>query len=115
MSLPHLSSGQRTSLLSASDTPDGAPTRALLKEGQLEVMRLVLAAGQRLPPHAVPGQVTIQCLAGEAVIGVGSELRHETLVQGDFLYLGGGVEHDVRAASDSVLLVTIVLPVRAGA
>ena len=39
-----------------------AKTSALFKSADLEVTRLVLLAGKSLPPHKVPGEITIQCI-----------------------------------------------------
>ena len=44
---------------------------ALFKTEELEVIRLVLAAGKSLPPHKVPGEITIQCLEGRIGSGRG--------------------------------------------
>lgn len=107
MSLPHLSSGQTASVLPLGTDLAQRPSSALFKAPHLEVARLVMLAGKRLPQHAVPGPVTIQCLEGEIEVTLGSvaqRLRH-----GDLLYLAGGEPHDVAALSDASLLLTIVL------
>jgi quercetin dioxygenase-like cupin family protein len=108
MSLPHLSSGQTASVLPLGAHLAHTPTAALLKAPHLEVARLVLLAGKRMPPHAVPGPSTIQCLEGEVEIGLeGGDSRR--LRPGDLIYLAGNARHDVVAMSDASLLLTIVL------
>lgn len=107
MSLPHLSSGQTTTLLPLGTNLKTTPTAALFKEPHLEVARLVLLAGKHLPPHAVPGPMTLQCLEGEVEVTLDNGPRR--LRQGDLLYLAGNARHDVKAVSDASLLLTIVL------
>lgn len=82
-------------------------TSALFKSEDLEVFRLVLPAGRRLPPHQVPGEVTIQCVEGALDI----ELDGSTtaLQAGEMLLLAGGARHGVHATADSSALVTIAL------
>src|SRR5690348_4952138 len=43
---------------------DEARTATLVKTDELEVVRLVLAAGKEIPAHQVPGEITVQCLEG---------------------------------------------------
>ena len=107
MSLPHLSSGQTASVLPLGAHLAQTPSSALFKAPHLEVARLVLLEGKRLPPHAVPGPVTIQCLEGEVEVALGG--GSQRLRAGDLLYLAGNEKHDVAAVSDASLLLTIVL------
>ncbi len=82
-------------------------TSALFKSEQLELMRVVLPAGGKLPPHAVAGEITVQCIEGAAELTLDDGAV--TLRAGQLLYLPGGCRHGVRALADSSLLVTIVL------
>jgi len=85
----------------------GAKSSALFKSQQLEVMRLVLAAGKSLPPHRVDGEITVLCLEGR--VNFEADGRCSPLAAGEMLYLHGGVMHSLRALDDSSLLVTVVL------
>jgi quercetin dioxygenase-like cupin family protein len=80
---------------------------ALFKSADLEVMRLVLISGSSLPPHSVPGEITVQCIEGS--IDVTAEGRSHVLQAGQLLYLAGGVTHGVTALLDSSALVTVAL------
>ena len=82
-------------------------TSALFKSSDLEVMRLVLLAGRSLPPHRVPGEITIQCLEG--VLDVTAEGGSHVLRAGQLLYLPGQVLHGVTALEDASALVTVAL------
>lgn len=82
-------------------------THSLLKTGKLQLMRLVLAAGQSVPEHQVPGEITIQCLEGEAVVSTPGLSR--SLGAGELMVLPGGEPHALKAITDASLLVTILL------
>jgi quercetin dioxygenase-like cupin family protein len=107
MAILHAAPGQAINV-----TPFGAElinqkTIALFKSEQLEVMRLVLLTGKSLPPHKVPGEITIQCVEGKIEVSV--EGVNHTLVAGQLLFLLGNVMHGVNALENSSCLVTIVL------
>lgn len=82
-------------------------TTSLLKTPSLQLMRLVLRAGHDLPEHKVPGEITVHCLEGEAVVT--TPLRRCHLHAGELVMLSGGVPHGVQAVTDSALLVTVLL------
>ena len=85
----------------------GVKTHSLLKTRTLQLMRLVLAAGQHVPEHDVPGEITIQCLEGEVVVSIPGLAR--TLGAGELMALPGKEPHALRAVTDASLLVTILL------
>ena len=107
MAIPHLASGDGVHLMPPDFDLATARTEALFKTADLEVIRLVLRAGKSFPPHQVPGDITIHCLAGRLEIGVDGSTH--TLEPGELLYLSGGVMHSVLALQDACGLVTIVL------
>jgi quercetin dioxygenase-like cupin family protein len=107
MALTHATSGQVLDVSPLGPQVATSRTSALFKSRDLEVMRLVLRAGQSLPPHKVPGEITIHCLEG--AIDVGIDGRTVALRAGELTYLPGGAVHDVRAGVDASALVTIAL------
>jgi quercetin dioxygenase-like cupin family protein len=91
-----------------------AVTTSLLKTPTLQLMGLVLPAGQGQPEHRVPGAITVHCLEGEAVVTTRS--RTCLLGAGQLVMLAGGEPHAVHAVTDASLLVTVLLsPDLAGA
>jgi len=82
-------------------------TTSLLKTPTLQLMRLVLPAGQGIREHSVAGAITVQCLEGEAVVTTPS--RECQLTAGQLVMLAGAEPHAVRALTDSSLLVTVLL------
>lgn len=83
-------------------------SRSLLRSQHLQLLRVVLAAGDTLPKHHVRGDVTIQCLYGEADLVMPS--RTSRLVAGALVMLPAEAPHEVHAHENTVLLVTIVQP-----
>ncbi|HEY1128609.1 MAG TPA: cupin domain-containing protein [Roseateles sp.] len=107
MAIPHALPGQAVDVRPLGAGLAQEKTRALFKSADLEVMRLVLMAGKSLPPHSVPGEITVHCLEGSLVVT--AEGRSHALGADQLLYLAGGVMHDVTAVEDSSALVTIAL------
>ena len=107
MSLHHASSGERIRIHPPADNLPDSQSIALLKSQQLEVMRLVLPQGRSVPPHDVPGEITLQCLEG--AVDIQAHGKTETLRAGEMLFLEGGVSYALHAPEDCVVLMTVVL------
>jgi quercetin dioxygenase-like cupin family protein len=107
MAIPHLASGQVSSILPSSASVDTVQSIAIFKDPNLEVIRMMLPTAKMIPPHRVNGPITIQCLAGEVLVTADSQVQR--LHAGDLQYFAGGVMHQLEAIQDSALLVTIVL------
>ena len=82
-------------------------THSLLKTGQLQLMRVVMAAGQTMPEHHVAGEITVQCLEGNVLITTPG--RACSLAPGELMALPAHEPHGLKALSDSSLLVTVLL------
>ena len=82
-------------------------TFAVFKARDLEVMRLVLAAGKSLPPHKVPGEITIHCIEGQ--LEITTPQRKTVLDPGHLVLLPGDEVHAVLALQASSALVTVAL------
>lgn len=107
MALPHADAGEAVDVSPYEARLDSQRTVALFKSVDLEVMRLVLRAGQTLPPHKVSGEVTIQCIEGRLDVELEGVMR--PLQAGQLLFLRGGALHAVKAVSNASALVTIAL------
>ena len=111
MAIPHAVAGQPVDVRPLGAALRAARTVALFKSDELEVMRIVLLAGKSVPPHAVPGEITLQCLEGRVALtsGAGAEAKTEVLSAGQLVYLAGGALHSLLGVEDASVLVTIVL------
>ena len=112
MAIPHTPPGQPVDICAAA-SPGVLSSTALFKSRDLEVIRLLIGAGKGLPPHRVPGEITVQCVSGQIELGLDDGT---TLLQpGQLLYLKGGAMHSVKALTDACALVTIALVTPAAA
>jgi len=84
-----------------------AKTTTLFKTDQVELIRLVLAAGKVIPEHEAPGEIIVQCLEGR--IEFTSAGKAVELGAGQLLYLDSEEPHAVRCIEDASVLVTILL------
>lgn len=90
-------------------TPTGAEARgsaSVFKTDHIQLMRLVMTAGQTLPEHRVPGEITIQCMSGDITVTSGA--RSARLAPSQLVALEGNAPHAVQAQTDAVLLVTLL-------
>lgn len=107
MALPHAQALEVINVRPLGPRLSGNVSTSLLKTDQLQLMRLLLPAGQRLPEHHVPGEVTIQCLEGRvSVVTPGATID---LAAGELTLLPGAEPHSVLAHEDCSLLVTVLL------
>lgn len=107
MALPHAVSGDVVDVRPLGERLPTERTTALFKARDLEVIRLVLSAGKSLPPHKVPGDITIHCLEGALSVDAGGRAR--VLKAGELLFLAGDVMHGVTAVTNASALVTVAL------
>lgn len=107
MALPHAQPGIPVKVQPYGTSLGQHKTAALFKSDSLEVIRLVLTAGKRLPAHQVPGELTIQCLEGRLALILGD--GRQTLSAGQLLFLPAQTRHEVEAELDSSALITMVL------
>jgi len=107
MAIPHATAGEPVDVRPLGVTIASRRTAALFKSRDLEVVRLVLLAGQSLPPHRVPGEITIQCLEGRLAVDL--DAGRIELSAGELLFLEGNAMHGVTGLEDASALLTIAL------
>ena len=113
MALHHATSGEKIALQRGDDDIAHFTSVALVKTEHMELIRLVLPVERPIPEHRVDGEVTIVCLEGE--IAIDAHDKTTSLQPNEMLYLAGGVPHTIRAVSDAVALMTILMgPQRSG-
>jgi len=107
MAIEHALPGQIIDVRPLANSLSKGRTTALFKSIDLEVLRLVLLVGNTLPPHKVPGEITLQCIEGALEVTVEGTIH--VLRAGQLLYLAGNALHSVTALEDASALVTIAL------
>ncbi len=108
MALSHSDPGRPIDARPLGERLAGTPSHALLKTGALELMRVVLRAGESLPSHAVDAEATLHCIEGSVRVRVSE--RESRLESGTLLLVPAGHAYAVDADEDASLLVTMLLP-----
>lgn len=117
MALAHAASGEIIDISPLGENLRDTISTTLIRSDHLEVFRLVLPAGARVPDHKLPricqlsSVSTIQCLEGAVEISVDG--RSRTMRAGTMLYLSIGEPHAMTAIEDSSVLVTMLVEHRA--
>jgi len=113
MALPHANPEDVIDVSPLGGRLAQAASHALLRTGSLELMRLVLRAGEALPPHTVDAEATLHCIEG--TVRVSTPDAERELTAGTLTLIPAGRSYAVRASSDASLLVTMLLPYRGSA
>lgn len=108
MALTHAQPGQAIDIAPLGHALRKSATHAILKTRSLDLIRVVLRAGESLPPHQVRGESTLLCIEGAADVSLDGMPRQ--LRAGQVLLLAAHLEHAVYAREDTSLLLTIQLP-----
>src|SRR5690242_5885937 len=106
MAVKHASSGEIIDLAPLQNRLANARTKALVKAGSFEAVRLIVHKDSEIAPHQVAGAITLHCLEGRVLVGL--DRGDLDLAAGQWLYLEGSVRHSLRGIEDSSLLLTIV-------
>ena len=107
MAIPHARPGDVVDVGPLGPKLAGTRSHALFKSQDLEVIRLVLQRNDEMPPHAVPGEVTLQCIEGR--IAFTCQAGEVELAAGELVHSAGDEIHGLHALEDSSLLLTIAL------
>lgn len=107
MAIPHATPGDVIDVRPLGAALAATRTHALFKSGDLEVIRVVLRAGDEMPPHVVAGEITVQCVEGRIAFTCDAGVRE--LTAGELIHASGDEMHALRGIEDSSLLLTIAL------
>jgi quercetin dioxygenase-like cupin family protein len=107
MAIPHSQPGDKIDLHPLGPALANTRSYALFKSADLELIRIVLLAGQEMPPHAVAGEITLQCIEGHIAFGCDAGVIE--LTAGQLVHSAAGETHSLRAIADASLLLTIAL------
>ena len=107
MAIPHAGPGDVIDVRPLGAALATTRSHALFKSADLEVIRLVLPAGDQMPPHAVAGEITLQCIEGRIAFTCDAGVRE--LAAGQMIHVMGDEIHGLRGIADASLLLTIAL------
>ena len=83
----------------------GRRSRSLAREGGVSLIMIAMEAGDALDAHQAKGAVTVQTVRGHTTLSL--EGSSFDLLPGQLVFFQPGVVHDLRAALESVVLLTI--------
>lgn len=110
MSLHHARAGEIVDLRPLGPALKGAQSSAIVKSERFEAIRMVVRAGETIPPHKVAGNITLHCLEGRVRLSLERSVLE--LGAGEWLYLDRGETHSLEAMEDASLLLTILFEPR---
>jgi nucleotide-binding universal stress UspA family protein/quercetin dioxygenase-like cupin family protein len=85
-----------------------AHTRRLVRTATVEVVRVIVRAGQDIPQHTSKGEIIVHCLEGR--VGFTALGKTQELQAGTLLQLRAGEPHAFHGIEDASLLLTIFVP-----
>lgn len=109
MALHHAEPGEIINVRPLGEELGNSKSATLLRSEHLQVFRVVLCKDEVFSDHAVPGEITVQCLEGLIEFHIGDDNVLQ-LAAGDLLYLNGEQPHALKALEDASVLVTIYHP-----
>lgn len=87
---------------------DFAYTGTLVRTAAVEVVRLIVRAGEEIPHQKAKGELIMHCLEGQVAVTALGKTR--MLEAGQMLYLPAGEPHAIDVINDGSLLLTTVAP-----
>lgn len=85
---------------------DRETSSVILRTGRMEVMRLHIDAGKRVPTHEVPGEMTLLCVQGRVTVETSAAPCE--LNSGQMLYLVSNEAFALVGREESSLLITVL-------
>ena len=96
MALHHAEPGEIISVRPLGEKLGDSKSTTLLRSEHLQVFRVILCKDEVFSDHAVPGEITVQCLEGLIEFHIGDD-NVQQLAAGDLLYLNGEQPHALKA------------------
>ena len=107
MATVHAVSGELIDIHAFGEAFPQANSATLVRTDHLELFRLVLPAGKKLPQHHVASVITVQCIEG--TVELEAHGRSQLMRTGTMLFLAPGEPHSLEALEDSSILVTMLV------
>ena len=107
MAITHTAPGEIINVRGPAGTIGPADSETLIRTDHLEIFRYALTAGKVVDTHTAAGLMVIQCLEG--TVEFTALGKTQKLTPGTMLYLADHEPHALKAVSDTLLLITILL------
>ena len=97
---------KKVSILQNVLSDEMKPAVSLLMETDFtKEIRIIFKKDQSMDEHQAPFPITVQIVEGDIDFGVKGEVYR--MNRGDLITLSGGVPHDLKALTDSVVRLTL--------
>jgi quercetin dioxygenase-like cupin family protein len=107
MAIHHARPGEVFDLAHPQQEVPNTQSTALFRTDDIEVIRRVLRAGEKVPEHKVDGDMTLQCLAG--AVKVCAHGAEQTITPGKLMYIASCEPYWLEGdGGEGVVLMTIV-------
>jgi quercetin dioxygenase-like cupin family protein len=110
LDLPTYRPGDVVSIRPVGFELTNAETETLIRDGELEIIRIVLGSGDHHAVHTSAGPVVLQCIEGLVEVTAGEDCRQ--LQAGDLMYLRTGTRHSLSGIRESAVLFVGMQPLR---
>lgn len=107
MAIHHARPGEVFDLAHPQQEVPNSQSTALFRTDDIEVIRRVLRAGEKVPEHRVDGDMTLQCLSGS--VRVSAHGATQALAPGKLMYVAACEPYRLEGdGGEGVVLMTIV-------
>lgn len=107
MAIAHIAPGELVDLRGPAGAIRPENSQTLVRTDHLEVFRYTLPAGKVVASHAAAGLMLVQCLEGTVEFNALGNTRR--LTPGTMLYLPDHEPHGLKAVTDALLVITLLL------
>ncbi len=107
MALVHPAPGQIIEVRGGAGAADHKSSETLVRTDHLEILRYALPAGKVVGTHTAAGTMVVQCLEG--TVEFTALGKTQKLTPGTMLYLPDHEPHALKAVSEALLLLTLLL------
>ncbi len=107
MALAHPAPGEIIDVRGRPGTGGHKDSETLVRTDHLEILRYALPAGKGVGTHTAAGTLVVQCLEG--TVEFTALGKTQKLTPGTMLYLPDHEPHALKAVSEALLLLTLLL------
>ncbi len=107
MALAHTAPGEIVEVRGRAGAVDHKGSETLVRTDHLEILRYALPAGKVVGTHTAAGTMVVQCLEG--TVEFTALGKTQKLTPGTMLYLPDHEPHALKAVSEALLLLTLLL------
>lgn len=105
---PLVKPGETVDVQELKKSLGGRRNSLLVKTADVEIVHLVIPAGETIPTHEAQGEIVLHCLEGRALVSALGEAIH--LDAGQLFYFAVNEPFSIEGIDEASLLATIIVP-----